>query len=120
MLCGVVAFLLDILEMFVEEESQSMIVLVLHQLVLFSIASATLLGIVVTFLVAKALERFIYDSERTYYNDRLCGNHGNVSIVSFVHVQEGVKVVIEENSTSHTVDGVSGFKFSTVISVSRH
>ena len=108
-----VLFQLDSLEMLLEEESHSVIKLVLQQLVLISIASVTLLAIVGPFLVAKVFERFFCDSERTYFSDRLCGNHGNVSVVSFVSVQEGMKVLIEENSTYHpsNSDGVPGFKF---------
>ena len=99
--------------MLLKEESHSVIKLVLQQLVLILIASATLLAIFGTFLVAKVFERSICDFERTYYSERLCGNHGNVSVVSFVNVQEGMKVLIEGNSTYHpsNSDGVRGFKF---------
>ena len=45
--------------MFLEEKSQSVIELVLHQLIPLSIASATLLTIVGTFLVAKVLQPFL-------------------------------------------------------------
>ena len=98
---------LDILEMFFKKECQSVIELVLHQLIPLSVASATLLTIVGTFLVAKVLQPFISDFERTYYSDRLYEKGSNESvIISFVNVQEGMKVIVEESSASQACHGI--------------
>ena len=94
-----------------EEQSQSVIELVVHQLVPLSVASVTLLIILGAFLVAKVLRPFISDFERTYRSNRLYGKSSNEGKVFFVNVQERIKVFVEETSTSHTSDGVSGFKF---------
>ena len=97
--------------MFLEEKSQSVIELALHQLIPLSIASATLLTVLGTFLVAQVLQPFISDFERTYYRDTLCGKGSNESVISFVNVQERIKIIIEDSSASIAGHGVSGFKF---------